>query len=223
MHGVSAPLGLFGGTFDPVHQGHLCLARTALEALGLASVRWIPTGRPGHRQAPHASAEHRLAMLKLALNAQPGFTLDESELHGAAPGYTVDTLTRLRAELGNELALVFLIGADQLLGLDRWREWRHLFEMAHLGVAERPGHAISPSAMSAELAQQYAQRKAGAGELRSRPSGLICVFAMTPLDISSTGVRDAIASGRPPRDAVPAEVLRYVASNALYQRRTLSS
>jgi len=185
--------------------------------------RWKRSGSPRSAGSPPAARGTAKRRTPAPLNAQPGFTLDESELHGAALGYTVDTLTRLRAELGNELALVFLIGADQLLGLDRWREWRHLFEMAHLGVAERPGHAISPSAMSAELAQQYAQRKAGAGELRSRPSGLICVFAMTPLDISSTGVRDAIASGRPPRDAVPAEVLRYVASNALYQRRTLSS
>jgi nicotinate-nucleotide adenylyltransferase len=220
---MSAPLGVFGGTFDPVHYGHLRLARTALQTLGLASVRWIPSGCPGHREAPRASAAHRLAMLRLALAAQPDFTLDDAELHSGAPGYTIDTLTRLRAELGDELPLVFLIGADQFLGFTQWREWRRLFELAHFGVAERPGYAVSPSAMPPALAQQYAQRKAGAAELRSRASGRICLFSMAPLDISSTSVREAIAVGRPPHGALPADVLDYIASNGLYQERASSS
>jgi nicotinate-nucleotide adenylyltransferase len=214
---VSAPLGLFGGTFDPVHRGHLRLAETALETLGLAAVRWVPSGRPGHRPAPRASAHHRLAMLKLALQGQARYSLDDAEMHTDRPCYTVDTLSRLRAELGEELPLVFLIGADQLLGLDQWRDWLRLFELAHFGVAQRPGHAISASAMSAELAREYARRLGAAGELGSRPSGLICVFPMTPLDVSSTAVRDAIASGLAPAEALPAPVLHYIASQGLYR------
>lgn len=215
---MSAPLGILGGTFDPVHNAHLRLGLEAIETLGLASIRWVPSGSPGHREAPHASGEHRLAMLRLALAGYERFTIDEAELQSAAPTYTVNTLARLRAELGEAVSLALIIGADHLLALERWHDWRRLFELAHLAVAQRPGYAISASAMAAGVAQEYGRRSASARELAGRPAGLIVVFPMTPLDFSATSIREVIAAGNSPRDWVPPSVLEYIGSKGLYRK-----
>ena len=118
---MNAAIGLLGGTFDPVHFAHLRLALEALEQLPLGSIRWIPSGQPGHRGAPAAGVEHRLAMLRLAIQGEPRFALDPADAQSAAPTFTVNTLARLRAELGAAVPLVLIIGADQLLALDTWR------------------------------------------------------------------------------------------------------
>ena len=133
-----APLGLMGGTFDPVHLAHLRLAEEAAGHLALERVRWIPSGHPGHRAAPGTSAAHRLEMVKLAVRGNPRFTVDDAEATAAAPQFTIDTLRRLRAELGSEAPLVLIIGADQLHKLDTWRAWRELLDHAHFAVGERP-------------------------------------------------------------------------------------
>ncbi|MDE2118524.1 MAG: nicotinate-nicotinamide nucleotide adenylyltransferase, partial [Betaproteobacteria bacterium] len=120
---MTVAIGLLGGTFDPVHFAHLRLAVEAAEQLHLDSVRWIPSGQPGHRGAPAAGVEHRLAMLRLAISDEPRFTLDEADARSAAPTFTVESLARLRTELGAKVPLVLIIGTDQLLALDTWREW----------------------------------------------------------------------------------------------------
>lgn len=183
-------------------------------------MRWIPSGRPGHRDAPVADGRHRLAMLELALEGRPQFTIDPAELRAGSPTFTINTLTRERAAQGPAAPLVFLVGADQLMALDGWRDWQRLLDLAHFGVAERPGHPIEPSAMPAALAREYAARQAGPDELASRPAGHISVFPIRPLDVSSSAVRAAVAAGRLPGDQVPCQVLDYIESNRLYLSRT---
>ncbi|MCC6472529.1 MAG: nicotinate-nucleotide adenylyltransferase [Burkholderiales bacterium] len=211
---------MYGGSFDPVHNAHLCLAQSAVSALALESLRFVPSGRPGHREPARAAAGHRLAMLRLALGDDPRYGVDDTELRAAEPTYSVHTLARARSELGSARALVFLIGADQLMKLERWRDWLRLFDLAHFGVARRPGYAIEEASMSAALAAQYRARRAPPERLAALPAGCIFVFDMPPLDISSTVVRRAIASGRPPREAVPAAVLDYIERNGLYTEGT---
>ena len=215
---MNAAIGLLGGTFDPVHFAHLRLALEALEQLPLGSIRWIPSGQPGHRGAPAAGVEHRLAMLRLAIQGEPRFALDPADAQSAAPTFTVNTLARLRAELGTAVPLLLIIGADQLLALDTWREWTRLFELAHIAVAERPRFELRPGALAGELAAEHARRAAAAPALAAAAAGAITTFAMTPLDISASAIRAAVAAGRSPRYLLPDAVLDYIASHRIYTR-----
>ena len=214
------PIGLFGGTFDPVHFAHLRLAVEALEQLALASVRWIPSGQPGHREAPAAGVEHRLAMLRLAIADEPRFALDEADARSPVPTFTVNTLARLRTELGAGVPLVLIVGADQLLALDSWREWKRLFDLAHIAVAERPRFEVRAGALAGELAAEDARRSAEASALARTPAGAITTFCMTPLDISASAIRAGLAAGRTPRYLLPDTVLDYIASQQLYAKET---
>ncbi|HMA11917.1 MAG TPA: nicotinate (nicotinamide) nucleotide adenylyltransferase, partial [Steroidobacteraceae bacterium] len=123
------PIGIFGGTFDPIHFGHLRLAEEMAEAIGLDRVLFIPAGQPPHRGAPRTAAAHRLEMVRRAVAGNPRFEADAREVNRLRPSYTVDTLNELRAELGNERPLWLLLGADAFLGLPSWHEWRRLFEL----------------------------------------------------------------------------------------------
>lgn len=212
----AAPLGLLGGTFDPVHYGHLRLAEEAREALGLAEVRWIPAGRPPHRAAPRVAAAHRLEMVRRAVADNPAFTVDDAEIRAAGPSYTVITLERLRAEMPAR-PLVLLLGADAFLGLPGWHRWRELFGLAHIGVATRPGFALSPEEWPAGLAQVCAGRidADGAG-LRAAPAGRIAGFAMTPLAISASALRAQLAAGASARYLLPEPVREYIRLHRLY-------
>ena len=206
-----------GGTFDPVHNAHLRLAQTALAGLGLASIRWMPSGLPGHRDSPQASIEDRLAMLRLALGNEPRYRIDEFELRSGQPTYTVHTLARLRKELGPAVPLVFLIGADQLLALDRWKEWTALFDLAHFGVARRPGYPVSAASLPTAVGREFEQRRATPADLLHRPAGLIIPFDMTPLDISASAIREALAGGRTPVGVLPERVLEYAQRHGTYR------
>lgn len=210
-----APLGLLGGTFDPVHNAHLALAHAALRELGLSGVRWIPSGRPGHRDTPATPVEHRLAMLRLALAGEPRFMLDEADALSAEHTYTVNTLARLRRELGPSLPLVFIIGTDQLASLDTWRDWQRLFESTHIAVAGRPGHPVDRERLSAPLAAALAEREAAT--VGTQAAGRIIRFAMAPLDVAATAIRAALAQNQTPGTQLPAPVLSYIQSHALYR------
>jgi nicotinate-nucleotide adenylyltransferase len=216
---IAGPIGLLGGTFDPVHIAHLRLAEEALDRLALGSVRWIPSGQPGHRGAPVAGVEHRLAMLMLAIAAEPRFTLDDADARASVPTFTINTLTRLRAALGSETPLVLIIGADQLLALDTWREWKRLFGLAHIAVAQRPRFEVRPDALPGDLVLEYGRRSAAPADLATAPAGRIAAFEMTPLEISASAIRADIAAGRSPRYLLPDAVLDYIDSHRLYSSR----
>lgn len=214
-HTSNGVLGLFGGTFDPVHRAHLALAGAALSGLALESVRWIPSGQPGHRGAPGAPVADRLRMLELAIAGEPRYSLDTADALAAEPTYTINTLRRLRAELGNRQPLVVLIGMDQLIGLSTWRDWRDLFALAHFGVAERSGE--DAASMPAEVKAELDARQAHASAMATRPGGAIARFAMPPMAVSASMVRARIAARQPVGDLLPPAVLDYIHSKQLYE------
>lgn len=214
----AAPLGIFGGTFDPPHLAHLRLAEEAREALGLARVRWIPAGRPPHRTPPRCPATHRLAMVRAAVADHAGFEVDDAEVLADSPSYTIPTLERLRGELGTRQPLALIVGADAFIGLPTWHRWQDLLALAHLGVATRPGHSLLAGALPAALAQLLAAHRAdSAAELAAAPAGRILCFDMTPLDISATAVRALLARGASARYLLPDAVLDYIRAHGLYR------
>lgn len=214
------PLGLFGGTFDPVHFGHLRLAEESIAFLGLGGVRWIPAGQPPHRETPQVTAAQRLEMVlrSTAKNAQ--FSVDASEVEAATPSYTVNTLERLRAELGAEQPLVLLVGADAFAGLASWHRWRDIFALAHIAVSHRPGFPVEISSLPHELASEFTDRRlTDVSGLKDAPAGRIATFTMTQLAISATQIRKLLANGLSPRYLLPDSVLDYIQHHQLYRNR----
>jgi nicotinate-nucleotide adenylyltransferase len=218
----SGPLGVCGGTFDPIHLGHLRLAEEARESLGLGQVRLIPSGQPPHRQAPGTDAEDRLAMVRLAAAGNPGLMVDESEVRACQTSYTVPTLERLRDELGPTRPLVLILGADAFEGLPSWHRWEELFDLAHIAVANRPGFAphgrrwpgvLSP-ALEAACRSRLGQDPA---RLAAAPAGQVLAFDMTPLAISASLIRGLLKAGHSARYLLPEPVLDYIQSHQLYR------
>jgi nicotinate-nucleotide adenylyltransferase len=210
---IAAPVGIFGGTFDPVHFGHLRPALEVLEELELAEVRLIPCHVPPHRDEPQAHADHRLELLRIAVSQVPGLRVDERELDRPGPSYTVDTLIDLRQELP-DTPLCLMIGMDSLLGLPAWHRWRELIELAHLVVLARPGYEPS---FSGELAEWIDGRRAGSkAALGAALNGAVYFHPVTQLDISATGIRHLIRSGRVPRFLTPDAVWRQIVAQRLY-------
>ena len=212
--------GILGGTFDPVHLGHVALAEAALAALPLSEVLWLPSGSPGHRGAPLAGARERLAMLELATAGKPRYRIDACELDRREPTYTVHTLARLRAQLGGGQPLVLLLGSDSFLSLPTWLRWRELFDLAHIAYVSRPGHAAGDAGPAPELAAEIARRCAPPAALAASAAGRISGFAMPPLDISSSAIRAALAAGQDARNLLPAAVLAYIRSQHLYPKES---
>ncbi|OGS75430.1 MAG: nicotinic acid mononucleotide adenylyltransferase [Gallionellales bacterium GWA2_55_18] len=215
----SKPVGIFGGTFDPVHYGHLRLAEEMLELANLRQIRFIPTGTPPHRAAPQVSAQHRSAMVQLAIADQPAFMLDDREVKRTTPCYTVDTLRELRADLGTAQPLCLLMGGDAFLQLHTWHEWEQLFELAHIVVGYRPGFTIDERIHSAtaELQQHYQQRLCTADDLSRQPSGGIAELAIPKLEISATDIRRRVAEKRTIRYLLPNAVANYIHQHHLYK------
>lgn len=216
------PLGIFGGTFDPVHFGHLRLAEEAIDRLGLVGVRWIPAGQPAHRATPQVTAAQRLAMVRLAIADNQRFELDASEIETPTPSYTVPTLERLRSvsesNTGDaQRALVLLLGADAFVGLPDWHRWEALFELAHIAVAHRPGFPIDADKLPPALSKVYRQRhSASPAVLAETPAGRIVPFAMTQLAISATQIRTLLAAGCSPRYLLPDALIAYIQETNLY-------
>lgn len=214
------PIGLLGGTFDPIHHGHLRLAEELGEALNLAEVRFLPTGTPPHRGEPGASTQSRLDMVRLAIAGNPRFVLDEHEIHKGVPCYMVDTLGELRGELGERRPIVLFVGADAFLGLAGWHDWRRLFGLAHIAVAHRPGFtpATWEDAMPHALASELQQRRSeAAADLHSAPAGRIYLHQITQLDISASRIRALIRAGHSARYLAAEAVLAYIDRQQLYR------
>lgn len=215
----SAPLGVLGGTFDPIHFGHLRLAEEAFDRLGLSGISWLPAGRPALRRAPQAAAADRLAMVRLATGDNARFAVDASEVTADSPSYTVPTLERLRDEErpGMRRPLVLLVGADAFSALPAWHRWQQLFELAHIAVAHRPGVSVDTRNLPQPLAAEYHRRIClTPQELTASPSGRIISLAMTPLAISATQIRALLAARRSPRYLLPDAVIAYIDSRHLY-------
>ena len=207
------PIGLFGGTFDPLHYGHLRTAFELWQMLRLAEVRFMPTGSPPHREEPLAPAQLRLEMVRAAVADQPAFLVDDREVRRAGVSYSVDTLTELRAENpGRSLCLI--LGMDAFLGLPNWHRWRDLLDLAHVIVAHRPGWRAPTMG---PLGEVMVDRGTGSvRDLHEQLGGRIYVHAVTQLEISSTDLRQLIAQGRDPRYIVPEEVRRIIRETKCY-------
>ncbi len=215
----TAPLGILGGTFDPVHFGHLRLAQEIGELLRLAEVRFIPSGTPPHRPAPHVTPQQRLAMVRLAIADNPLFTADGREVKRSGPGYTYDTLSELRRELGATRPLCVLLGADAFLEFATWHRWHELFGLAHLIVAHRPGFPPEswPARMPQPLAREYETRLLKQPlAVHLSPAGGIATQAIAALDVSASMIRESLVRGANPRYLLPDAVLDYIRASSLY-------
>jgi nicotinate-nucleotide adenylyltransferase len=212
----SGPLALFGGTFDPIHLGHLRTAFELLQALKLSEVRFLPTGNPPHRQGTLADAEQRLALVRAAVADQPGFTVDDREVRRTGPSYSVDTLSELRAE-NPARPICLLLGMDAFLGLPSWHRWQEILQLAHVVVAHRPGWKAPTQG---PLGEAMIDRGTGSiRDLHAQPAGRIFVHAVTQLEISSTELRQLIAGGGDPRYLVPDSVRSLLPQLGCYARR----
>ena len=211
-------IGILGGTFDPIHFGHLRLAEEMLELADLKQIRFIPTGTPPHRDTPQVSAQHRSAMVRLAIADQPAFVLDEREVRRTTPCYTVDTLLELRAELGEAQPLCLLMGGDAFLELHTWHEWERLFELAHIVVGYRPGFTLEERIHNAteKLRRHYQQRLCVVAALTQQPAGGIVELAIPKLEISATLIRSRVAENRSIRYLLPNAVADYIHQHHLY-------
>jgi len=206
-----APLGLLGGTFDPVHLGHLRLAIEVREALGLAEVRLLPSAQTNLRDAARAGAAQREAMLRAMLADCPGagLALDTRELARGGVSYTIDTLMALRAELGAQ-PLCFIVGADAWNALPRWQRWRELLDHAHFVVASRPGAAL---VHHAETTAAWTEDRQA---LRAHPAGRVIACPIPLLPISSTDIRARVAAGCSVHGLVSPGVAACIARERLY-------
>ena len=213
MVGLKA-IGVFGGTFNPVHIGHLRTCVELRQHLGLAQIHLIPNAIPPHRDAPRVSAEHRLAMLRLAIDGEPGLLADDRELRRSGPSYAIDTLVELRAELGVDASLVMCIGMDSLVNLASWHRWQALIDLAHIVVVARPGWCAPGEGSVARWLDDKLTDDAAA--LAGEPSGKGLIREMMLLPVSSTEIRSALASGLSARYLLPDAVLDYILRYQLY-------
>jgi len=218
---MTAPIGLFGGTFDPIHLGHLRLAEELGEALGCNEVRFLPSGTPPHRQLPLATATARRDMVALAIADNPRFSLDEREITRTGPCYMVDTLTAIRAEAGAHTPLCLFLGGDAFMGLTTWHRWTELFNLAHLAIAHRPGFSPQtwddrlPDALRHAIDQRLVKHPA---DLAMTPAGHIYLHAITQMDIAARRIRSACRKRESVRYLVPDSVRAYLNQHDLYRQ-----
>jgi len=218
---VNACVALLGGSFDPVHHGHVALARLFCALLQPSELRVLPA-KPWQKASLQASDADRVAMLERAFK-ETGLpvVIDQRELVRGTATYTVETLRGLRAELGPQASIVFLMGADQLQNLDSWREWQQLFELANIGVAARPGYTLDQQALPPAVVRELAPRLAPPEQVRIRPAGLVCLAHTLAVDISATQVRALLRGGSEERtdvnSLVPPVVLDYIQQHHLYK------
>ena len=212
-----SPMGVFGGTFDPIHFGHLRTAFEMLQALRFDEVRFMPCGTPPHRGEPYADAALRLQMVQAATAGQPGFVVDDRELHRDGPSYSVDTLAALRAEFPLR-PLGLIIGMDAFLNLTKWYQWRDILQLAHIVVAHRPGWRAPDMGPLGELLADRGTHRIG--DLHEAKSGHIYIHDVTQLEISSTEIRELVAAGRDPRFLMPDEVRAVIDRSGIYRSKT---
>jgi nicotinate-nucleotide adenylyltransferase len=207
------PIGVFGGTFDPIHYGHLRTAFEMLQALRFEEVRIIPCGDPPHRGKTHACAAERLRMVQVAIAGQAGFVADDRELHRRGPSYTIDTLISLQKEFPRH-PLGLIVGMDAFLGLLSWYRWEDILDVAHIVVAHRPGWRAPDIGPLGELIAEHGTHKVE--DLHESHHGRIHIHAVTQLEISSTEIRELVAAGRDPRFLMPDAVCTAIRESGCY-------
>jgi nicotinate-nucleotide adenylyltransferase len=214
MNTAPAPaIGIFGGTFDPVHFGHLRAVLEAREKLQLDEIRLVPAGIPPHRELPVAPAADRLAMLRLAVTGHPGIVVDDREIRRAGNSYMVDTLADIRRESG-DVPLILLVGQDAANTLDTWHEWKRIFTLAHLVIMRRPESRLR---WTGELEECVNNRVTeGPERLKEEHAGFVLTLDVTQLAISSTGIRDILFAGQSPGFLLPDSIIDYIRENRLY-------
>lgn len=205
--------GIFGGTFDPIHYGHLRTAFEMLQALRLTEIRFFPSGDPPHRGETYADAASRAEMVRVAVSQQPGFEVDDRELLRDGPSYTIDTLEELREEFsGHSLSLI--VGMDAFLGLETWHRWDEILGLAHIVVAHRPGWRAPDIGSLGSLLSECGTHRVD--DLHENTHGRIHIHAVTQLEISSTDIRELVRAGRDPRFLMPDEVRGVIATSGCY-------
>lgn len=209
-----SPVGIFGGTFDPIHYGHLRSAFEMLQALSFGEVRFIPCGDPPHRGMTFANAAQRLRLVELAIRGQERFVADDRELRRAGPSYTIDTLAELRQELPDR-PLGLIVGMDAFLGLTSWYRWDEILDAAHIIVAHRPGWKAPDIGVLGDLISDHGTLRVE--DLHNAPHGRVHIHAVTQLEIASTEIRDLVAAGRDPRFLMPDGVRDAILSEGIYQ------
>ena len=203
-------IGIYGGTFNPVHYGHLRTALEVKELFGLAQLRLIPCRLPPHRQQPNVDGEQRLKMLQLAIADTAELQIDRRELDRAGPSYMIETLQSVRTE-NPQSSLILFIGTDAFAGLESWHHWQQLFDVAHVVVMTRPSYNIS------DLSDFFHQRLyTNRQQLQQQKVGGLYFQAVTALDISATAIRNLIADGRNPKFLLPDPVIAYIRHHQLY-------
>ncbi|RNL60121.1 nicotinate-nucleotide adenylyltransferase [Zhongshania marina] len=205
---------IFGGTFDPVHNGHLRSAIEIKEALGVDELRLMPSHRPPLRGAPGAESRQRLAMVAAAVNGQSGLRVDDRELRRDGPSYTVDTLRDLRAELGTAVSLTVVMGSDAFNQLHRWQDWQSLFSLANVLLLHRADYPLAADATVTAFVE--ARRVADASKLTAVSAGGFYELGLIQLPISATDIRQRLASGKSISYLVPDVVADYIAEHGLY-------
>lgn len=213
---LAKPIAILGGTFDPVHFGHLRIAAEILQAYDLAEVRFIPCWQPVHRDKPFATPEQRLAMLDAAIENQPMFKIDDCEIQRQGPSYTIDTIEMLHQKYPHT-PLCLILGLDVWSGFTTWHRYKDILRLAHLIIAIRPPYLLPQTGKMAELLQQHQTQDISV--LHTSLGGNIIVHSDTSLDISATTIRKMIANGQNPHALLPDSVYNYIVKQHLYSER----
>ena len=214
---VASPalVGIFGGTFNPIHYGHLRSALELVEKLELEQLHLVPSACPPHRDAPECSATQRAAMVELAVVGESRLVCDAREMQRPGKSYTIDSLIELRGELGAQQSLCMVLGCDAVQEISAWHRWQELLDWAHIVIIARPGWQLPRSGTVAQWLKRH--QLEGAELLRQQSCGGIVIEELRPLAISSTEIRDLLASGRSARYLTPQSVLDYIATHKLYR------
>ncbi len=213
MYHLQQAIGILGGTFDPIHFGHLRTALELYQALDLAEVRLVPCYQPVHRKLPIATPEQRLAMVRRAIDEEPALQVDDCEIKRKGPSFTIDTLTALRKKLP-DTPFCLIMGIDALLGFPSWHRWEEILQATHLVIAHRPQYQLPHTGIVSDLLKQ--RLKQNSDVIHESLSGSIILHPVTPLEISATDIRKQIAMGRSPRYLLPNSVLKYIQEHGVY-------
>jgi len=209
-------IGLLGGTFNPIHFGHLRMAQELADSLSLNVVKFIPSANPPHKPPPQVSAEHRAAMVQLAIADNPQFQFDGRELSRTGASYTIETLESLRDELGDGTSLILIMGSDVFTKFNTWHRWQEIIKLCHIALVQRPASTNKESLtkeLETFLHNHYTEH---AEDLHESSAGLVTMQAITPLEISSTAIRQALQLKHSARYLIPEKVLDYIAAKQLY-------